>query len=153
MERWLELRWAEVRRYGRAVLVSEDRARMRSHRMRDTGSQDRTMRYPAILASRQLQGNRYWRLAVNANGRWRPIGKTLSPCRATIGCVVLLVLQPRMCLQTPYSWFAQRDAYGISIMPSRLHTIIMHPALHSFHPTTLPATRCSHRQLKPQTLS
>jgi hypothetical protein len=43
------------------------------------------MRYPAILASRQRQGNRYWRLAVNANGRWRPIGTTLSPCWATIG--------------------------------------------------------------------
>lgn len=37
MERWLELRWTEV---GRVVLVGEDRARMRSHRMRDTGSQD-----------------------------------------------------------------------------------------------------------------
>jgi hypothetical protein len=37
MERWLELRWTEVRR---VVLVSEGRARMRSHRMRDTGSQD-----------------------------------------------------------------------------------------------------------------
>jgi hypothetical protein len=40
MERWLELRWTEVRRIGRVVLVGEDRARMRSHRMRDTGSQD-----------------------------------------------------------------------------------------------------------------
>jgi hypothetical protein len=56
MEQWSGR--AEVRRI--VVLISEDRARMRSHRMRDTG-QDYAL--PAILASRQadrVTDHRYW---------------------------------------------------------------------------------------------